>query len=353
MSLPKVCLIYTGGTIAMVSAGNVLKPPTDPGGFLRIAPEIDQIAEIDFVPLLNKDSTNMTPSDWTAIATAVYARIGPEYGYSGFVVTHGTDTMHFSASALAFAFGTNLNKPIVFTGSQTPASVLHGDARTNLVRAVKVALEPIAEVVICFGNFVFRGCRTQKRDERRFDAFDSPAFYPIGDITRKILLHPAARRTSENRGSIDFRPDFESNIFQVSLIPGLRPELLKPLLDPDNCDGIILQSFGAGNVPDEGKFSFGSFIGEAVEKRIPVVIASQFPANSTLETAYEPGVRAIRAGAIPTGNMTNAAATVKFRWVLADVRKRVQARQMHFGDRIEVIRRRMATPYVDEMDAAQ
>ena len=75
MSLPKVCLIYTGGTIAMFRDGNVLKPPTDPGSFLRIAPEINQIAEIDFVPLLNKDSTNMTPADWTAIAAAASATL--------------------------------------------------------------------------------------------------------------------------------------------------------------------------------------------------------------------------------------------------------------------------------------
>jgi L-asparaginase type I len=334
----------------MIREKNVLKPPTDPSSFFKIAPEIVGIAELDFVPLLNKDSTNMTPLDWTKIATAVYERMGPEKGYRGFVIAHGTDTMHFSASALAFAFGTNLNKPIVFTGSQTDASVLHGDARINLVRAVKVALEPIAEVVICFGDFVSRGCRTQKRDERRFDAFESPAFYPIGDITEKILLHPAARGVKSNRGPIDFRPDFESEIFQVSLIPGLRPEFLKVLLNPDHCDGVILQSFGAGNVPDIGEFSFESFIGEAKEKLIPVVIASQFPANSTLDTVYEPGVKAIRAGAIPTGNMTNAAATAKFRWILADVRKQLQTKELRRENKLKIIKKLMATPYVDEMD---
>jgi L-asparaginase len=347
---PKVCLIYTGGTIGMIREDNILKPPVDPSSFSRIAPEIDEIAELDFVPLLNKDSTNMTPGDWTKIANAVYSRMGPEHGYRGFVVAHGTDTMHFSASALAFAFGPNLNKPVVFTGSQTDASVLHGDARINLVRAVRVALEPIAEVVIAFGDFVFRGCRTQKRDERRFDAFESPAFYPIGDITEKILLHPIVRKVTEGCGPIDFRPDFESNIFQISLIPGLRPEFLKPLLNPDHCDGVILQSFGAGNVPDDGEFSFASFIGEAKEKQIPVVIASQFPANSTLDTVYEPGVKAIRAGAIPTGNMTNAAATAKFRWVLAEVRKEMGANRIRPSEKLLRIRARITKAYVDEMD---
>src|ERR1700722_4017921 len=170
--LPKVCLIYTGGTIGMIRENNVLKPPVDPSSFSQIAPEIDEIAKLDFVQLLNKDSSNMTPSDWTTIAKAVHSRMPPKFGYKGFVIAHGTDTMHFSASAVPFEFGPNLNMPIVFTGAQTDASVLHGDARINLVRAVRVALEPIAEVVISFGDYVFRGCRTQKRDERRFNAFD-------------------------------------------------------------------------------------------------------------------------------------------------------------------------------------
>jgi L-asparaginase type I len=352
MSLPKVCLIYTGGTIGMVREDGVLKPPQNPDSFLTIAPELAELADIEFVPLLNKDSTNITPSDWTAMARAVYERMGPSYDYAGFVIAHGTDTMHFSASALAFAFGPNLNKPVVFTGAQTDASVRHGDARINLIRAVNVALEDLAEVVISFGDFIFRGCRTQKRDERRFDAFESPAFYPIGDITERILLHPAAHRRSQDPGPITFLPDFESNIYQVSLIPGLRPRKLRPLLDPGEWDGIVLHSFCAGNVPDFGEYSFEEFVREAVALDIPVIIASQFPANSTMDTAYEPGVKAIRSGAIPTGNMTNAAATAKFRWVLAQVRAQLEAATVQPDAKLDRVKYLMAKPYVDEMDVA-
>jgi L-asparaginase len=335
----------------MVREDDVLRPPKDPGAFLAIAPELTEIAEIDFVPLLNKDSTNITPADWTLMAETVYARMTPEYGYAGFVIAHGTDTMHFSASALAFAFGPELNMPIVFTGAQTDASVRHGDARINLIRAVKVALEDLAEVVISFGDFVFRGCRTQKRDERRFDAFESPAFYPIGDITERILLNPAAHRKSAEPNEIHFLPDFESSIYQVSLIPGLRPDRLRPLLDPDAWDGIVLQSFGAGNVPDFAEYSFEAFVGRAVDLGIPVIIASQFPANSTLDTAYEPGVKAIRSGAIPTGNMTNAAATAKFRWVLAQVNKQLLDGTVRSDAKLQKIKYLMTKPYIDEMDA--
>ena len=123
----------------MTREGNILKSPREPMSFSRIAPEIDELAEVDFVPLLNKDSTNMTPSDWTAMATTINGLMAPEHGYRGFVVAHGTDTIHFSASALAFAFGPNLNRPVVFTGAQTDASI-HSTLHGALVRGYDASL---------------------------------------------------------------------------------------------------------------------------------------------------------------------------------------------------------------------
>lgn len=354
MTKPKVCLIYTGGTIGMIRENDVLKPPEDPSRFTDIAPEINELADIDYFFPINKDSTNVTPADWTKMANEVHSRMGPDNGYVGFVIAHGTDTMHFSASALAFAFGPDLNVPVVFTGAQTDASILHGDARINLIRSVKVAIdpEPIAEVVICFGDFVFRGCRAQKKDERRFAAFESPAFFPLADITERLLINPVADRRREHPAPMQFMPDFESEVLQISLIPGVRPRILMPLLEARAVDGIILQSFGAGNVPDFEEYSFQDFIEHAVRMDIPVIITSQFPANSTLDTAYEPGVRAIESGAIPTGNMTNAAATAKFRWVIARVRTEVEAGLARADQRLARIKYYMTRPYVDEMDDA-
>lgn len=326
-SLPKICLIYTGGTIGMIRDGEgVLRPAANPAEFLRYLKaeeEVRQIAEIDLVPLMSKDSTNIVPSDWTLMAQAIYER--RDKGYKGFVVAHGTDTMHFSSSALAFAFGKHLNFPIVFTGAQTTPEVAHGDARVNLLRALKVACEDIAEVVVSFGEFIFRGCRVQKKDERRFDAFDSPAEFPLGYITEDIVLgNLVKRRKKRPRHAIDFQPHFGNGIVQFSLIPGLKSDLLLPVLYDNRCKGLVLQSFGAGNVPNAGEYSFKNFIECATQLNKPVVIASQFPANSTLSSAYEPGVEAVKAGAIPTGNMTNAAATVKFRWVLHQVQQEIQ-----------------------------
>jgi L-asparaginase len=324
---------------------DVLRPPENPENFLDMAPELKDFWDFDFVSLMNKDSTNMNPDDWVKIAEAIYER--RDAGYDGFVIAHGTDTMHFSASAVALALGANLNFPVVFTGAQTTPDVPHGDARVNLLRAFKVASTDLAEVVICFGNHVFRGCRAQKKDERRFDAFESPACFPLADITAEILIHPAAIMRRTTKEEIEFKSKFASGVFQVSLIPGLEPHLLLSLLDEDDCKGIVLQSFGAGNVPNEEPYSLTGFIEQATTAGKPVLVTSQFPANATLHTAYEPGRKAIEAGAVPTGNMTSACAMAKFRWVLAQVDEMDLTSST---EKLQKIREMMNTVYIEELD---
>jgi L-asparaginase len=350
----RICLIYTGGTIGMKTVDGVLQPPDNPDDFLKVAPELDKIVDFEFVTLrnsdgtpLNKDSTDMIPDDWVAMAKAVHDR--RNRGFDGFVIAHGTDTMHFSASALAFAFGPNLSFPIVFTGAQTMPLVAHGDARVNLVRACKVAGEDLAEVVICFDDYVFRGCRCQKKDEKRFDAFESPGYFPIGYIGASIELTPFAKKKDRFPGALDYLPYFEKGIFVVSLIPGLEPDLIYPIIEQDKCKGLLLQSFGAGNVPQWKEFSFIPLIAKAIELGKPVVISSQF-GHSTLDTRYAGGVKAHDVGGIPTGNMTSAAAVVKLRWALARVLKSIEKGETEPQDKVREVRKIMQKPYVMEMD---
>jgi len=292
----------------------------------------------------------MNPADWSLMAQAVYERRNE--GYDGFVIAHGTDTMHFSASAVAFALGKHLAFPVVFTGAQTIPEVQHGDARVNLLRACKTATVDLAEVVICFGEYIFRGCRAQKKDERRFDAFESPAMFPVGYVTEDIVLHPEVRRRpakGEKRRTC-LRSTFADGILQVSLIPGLEPSLLLPALRSTRCKGIILQSFGAGNVPHEGEFSFEELIGKAKHMGKPIIITSQFPANATLHTAYEAGRAAVEAGAIPTGNMTSSCAVAKFRWVLAEVDRQAEKKPLPRAKRLDMVYAMMQKVFVGEMD---
>jgi len=344
---PRICLIYTGGTIGMVRDDDgELRPPEDPKAFLRVAPELDDLVEYDFVALLNKDSTNVVPEDWATIAGAVYER--RDAGYEGFVVVHGTDTMHFSASAVAFALGSGLPFPVIFTGAQTIPEVPHGDARVNLLRACKVATEDLAEVVIVFGDYIFRASRAQKKDESRFDAFESPATTePLGFITEEIKISSVARsRTEASDDPFVMTNGFARGVLQVSLIPGLEPALITPALESEACKGLILQSFGAGNVPDEDEYSFTGLIKHATSLNKPVIVTSQFPANATLHTSYRPGREAVKAGAIPTGNMTASCAVAKLRWALA----LLDEEGCEGASRLTRLKEMMNRAYVGELD---
>ena len=347
--MDRVCLIYTGGTIGMKEVAGVFRPALSVDEFLDIAPELRSFVEIDLVVLSNKDSTNITPIDWSNIARAIYERRNANY--KGFVVAHGTDTMHFCSSAVAFALGQELNFPVVFTGAQAVPALLGGDARRNLINACRVAVTELAEVVISFGDYVFRACRTQKVDERKFAAFESPAFPPLAYITEKIDVQPLAftqsNKQSRGMNSSTFKPDFETGVIEIELIPGLESELVRPIIQTGSCKGLILKSFGAGNVPTQGVFSFIELIEEAVHTRgIPVILTSQFPANSTTTTAYEPGVRAREAGAIPTGNMTSAAAVAKFRWVLAQA----NGQGLQAEEKMRFVAESMMHVYIGEMN---
>nr|VFK13500.1 MAG: L-asparaginase [Candidatus Kentron sp. LPFa]VFK34497.1 MAG: L-asparaginase [Candidatus Kentron sp. LPFa] len=350
-SKPKICLIHTGGTIGMIqNADGVLCPPESPLDLPRLAPELEQVAEIDSVPLLNKDSTNITPADWTTMAHAIFER--RHRGYDGFVITHGTDTMPFSAAALTFALGPKLFFPVILTGAQAISGVVHGDARINLVRAVHAALSNLSEVAIVFGNHIFRGCRTRKKDYRSFDAFHSPAIPPIGEFTAEILLHGHAKRRPDPNdiADIDLRPDFAAGILPITLIPGLEPDIFEPIIRSEDCKGVIVQAFGAGNLPNQPPYSFEHLIRLSTQLGKPVLITTQETTHSTAGRSYAPGFDALQAGAIPAGNMTHPAASVKFHWVLAEIEKNIQENALDPAEKIRLTKEKMRACYVSEMD---
>lgn len=346
----KICLIYTGGTIGMIrDANGVLHPPDHSADFLKSIDPVFTADDYDFVPLFNKDSSNVIPSDWTVMASAVYSRL--DQGYTGFVIAHGTDTLHYSSSALAFAFGDQLNVPVVLTGSQTIPDVVHGDAHTNLLRAIMVSRSELAEVAIFFNHSVYRGSRVIKTDERSFDAFESPGLGAIGDVAESLQLSSTARlkSSSKTKGDIDFRPNFSEGVMQVSAIPGFDPQLLLPIFASGQCKALIVQSFGAGNLPDDGQYSWGEVICYAKQRLIPVVISSAFTANSTLNSTYGPGISARESGAIAVGNMTQAATMVKVSWVLAQVQQQMTDGLLARDDSLNAITDMLQANYVGEM----
>ena len=177
--MKKICIIFCGGTITIrKNRSGALEPFHYAKDLLKMVPEATRFAELSFIDVINIDSTNMDPSIWTKIAEII---IKNKDNYDGFVVTHGTDTMSYTASALSYVLH-NFNKPIILTGSQKPLEDIPSDAPNNLINAIIVATKVKKSVLIVFGQKILLGNRSTKISESDLEPFDSPMVKPIGII---------------------------------------------------------------------------------------------------------------------------------------------------------------------------
>jgi L-asparaginase len=317
----KILVIGYGGTIVMVvdEKRKAVVPAKNLDEIKKLIPRLSEVADIEMDFLSNKDSTNVGPDDWTRLAMYIHDRMDQ---FDGFVITHGTNTLAYTSSALQFAFSRELAKPVVITGSQLPLTVYGNDARFNFENAVKTAVvaaqKNIAEVMVVFNDVVLRGCRTVKVSESAFDAFDSPAFPELGKIT-STGIHFSSEARRAKKGKMNFQPHFYTKILSIDLTPGLLPGVLEDFIASGQCRGVILKSFGAGSVPTEGVYSYLPFIKKAVrEYKIPVIVSTKFLGGNVIkEINDECAVLAIEAGATPGADMTDVATEVKLMWILA------------------------------------
>jgi L-asparaginase len=342
----RLCILTTGGVIGMVERSGQVVPPESDEELRAAYADVQDIAEVEWAAVVDPplDSSNIGPSHWHRIASSIYDRRGQ---FDGFVVAHGTDTMAYSASAVAFALGENLNFPVVFTGAQATVDVRHGDARANLIRACMVALQPIPEVVICFGEHIFRGVRAQKKDDRRFDAFDSPAWPALGTVNEVVELYqPNVRPIPDPPPPILFRNEFSDRLLLVIQAPGVRAALYEQALEaPEDVrpHGIIVQTLGAGHVPAMGPYSHEKLITRAVALDIPVLLTSQYQLLPQNILRYTPAKSAWKLGAIPMGNLTLSALVAKLSWTLGQIGETVGR-----GERRERVQELIAPEYVGE-----
>src|SRR6476469_131346 len=179
------------------------------------------------------------------IARDIAARGGD---FDGVVVLHGTDTMSYTASALAFLLR-GLGKPVVVTGSQIPFGVLRSDGRQNLLTAVLVAArEDVREVCLVFGSHILRGCRAVKASASGFEAFTSPNLPPLGMAGVEILVDGSRLRTVEP-GAIGLPLALDAPVGMLRLYPGMPASLLRAALAAP-IRGLVLEAYGAGTMPD-------------------------------------------------------------------------------------------------------
>lgn len=317
-------LIQTGGTIAMSldRDGMALDPERWTQTLYSEIPELGEIAGIEVSKLFFEDSSDLNPTHWETIARHIHARRGM---VDGFVILHGTDTMAFTASALAFVLQ-GLDTPVILTGSQVPLSTIRSDARRNLVNAVEMATQDLPEVCICFNDTLYRGCRTTKMSIGDFNAFESPNFPPLVRIGLSFERIPEAQRTSGWNDAHRFlgrtlmtssdsktHPNsslFSSRVFVLPLFPGLSPSILANL-PLGEFDAIIIQAYGSGNFPTIASHSLLPQMNTWLNEGVKVIISSQAPYDAVNLDAYASGRRALEMGAISAGDMTLEAATAK------------------------------------------
>ena len=206
-----------------------------------------------FDPLI--DSSNAHPGYWTELATVIEKSYDT---YDGFVVLHGTDTMSYTASALSFMLE-NLNKPVIFTGSQLPLGVLRTDGRENFITAIELAaareegVPVVPEVCIYFENHLMRANRTLKYNAENFNAFISPN-YPLlaeAGIYLKFNKHNIFKA---NGNKLKVYKELDNSVGLLKLFPGIPKEFVYAVLNVPNQKAIILETFGAGNATTEPWF---------------------------------------------------------------------------------------------------
>lgn len=316
--MKRVLILHTGGTLGMpappIAPDSPRRPaPLAPDRYQRAlldeVPELSQLAVVETRILCNLDSSDLGPEEWCALAAEVAEA---RSRYDGVVIVHGTDTMAYTAAALAFALR-GLDRPVILTGSQRPLGAVRTDARRNLLDAVDLATRALPEVGICFDGRLYRGCRATKGDARAYSAFSSPGCPPLARLGLDVEAAPHVRRPSEPfRLEARFVPD----VAVAWVLPGVEPRSIARWADEDGPRGIVLAAFGVGNVPAR-LHPVAPLVRQAVERGATVLVASQSRHGGVDLGLYENGAVLAEAGAISAGDMGLEAAVVKLMHGLA------------------------------------
>jgi len=314
-----ILIIYTGGTIGMVQRPE--SGTLGPVKFDQIKKDIPELNKFNFnidtiifePPL---DSSNVNPKIWVKIAKTIsrnYAK------HDGFVVLHGTDTMAYTASALSFMLE-NLDKPVILTGSQLPIGTLRTDGKENLITSVEIAAARkdgnamVPEVCVYFDFKLYRGNRTVKRDADLFSAFHSVNYPDLAVAGINIRYSTEYIHYQQNKGILKVNTNFDDRVVILKMFPGINQKVFNAMLNIPDLKGIVLETFGSGNVPTSRWLING--VKKAIKKNIVILNITQCQGGKVSMGQYETSLELLNGGVVSGKDMTSEAAITKLMFLL-------------------------------------
>lgn len=302
----RIALLATGGTIACRQTPDGLTPALHAQELLQ---DIHIRPDVEIVPrdVFSMDSSNIQPEEWTKLARAADEVMRT---CDGVVVTHGTDTMGYTAAALSYML-LGQTKPVIFTGSQLPLGAPLSDAETNLSCALEAACQGVAGTYVCFARKLILGTRAVKTRTMSFDAFDSVNRSLSGMVDSEGVHFLRPQRIEEE---YCLRPQVESRVFLLKLVPGTQPDVMDFVLAA-GYKGLVIEAFGLGGLHYIRR-NLVDKLHMLREHGVRVLVVTQCMYEKADLSIYEVGNQMLKADVISGMDMTTEAAVTKMMWAL-------------------------------------
>ncbi|MFH1823564.1 MAG: Glu-tRNA(Gln) amidotransferase subunit GatD [archaeon] len=341
--LPGIAILNTGGTILSkvdYRTGGVY-PIQKPSELLEMFPDIkNQVKITEIASVVNTDSSNITPKHWKLIAKKVAELLNKPYN-QGIIITHGTDTIHYTSAALSFMLK-NLGKPVILTYSQKSVDRGSSDAFMNIKCAIHAAISNIAGVFVVGhensdDNFcsLHLGTKVRKMHSSKRDAFKSINETPVARIDPKGEIHFITEKfkKKDQKLKAKIETDFEEKVAIIKFYPGIDPDILDYYIKK-KYKGIIIEGFGLGQITNEGKYSWLNVVKKAIEKGIQIYMTTQTIYGRVDPYVYTPAREFEKLGVIYLKDLHSETAYVKLGWCLANKKSMLDNISHEFNEKL-------------------
>lgn len=310
--MKKILLVTTGGTIVSLESKDGLVPSNEGHDLLYYLGAMRDEYDITIDNIFNLDSSNIQPEEWIQLANKIDQE---KDNYDGIVITHGTDTMAYSASMLSFML-LGIEIPVVFTGSQLPINHPLSDAIMNLRCAFEMANTGHGGVFVAFDRNIILGSRAVKVRTSGFNAFESINKLPVGiSNSDGLTIHSFVLPPKKE---YQLRNKLDSHVFLLKLTPGTDPHIL-PAMAQLGCHGVVIEAFGSGGI-NFIRRDLVSMLDKMRVLDIPIVVCSQCLYDRSDLNHYEVGRKALEKGVISAYDMTSESAVTKLMWGLGQLK---------------------------------